>query len=94
VLSGGGDWQLVRADGVLEVNARYTIRTDDGALISVLNRGIVTAAGTERYVRSVPTFEAPAGSAYDWLNKAVFVGTIEVANRAPLVVRIGVFKVV
>jgi Protein of unknown function (DUF3237) len=94
VLFGGGDWQLVRADGVLEVDARYTIRTDDGALISVRNRGIVAKLGTERYVRSVPTFEAPAGSAHEWLNKAIFVGTIDVANRAPLVARIAVFKVV
>jgi hypothetical protein len=94
VLPGGGDWQLVRADGVLEVDARYTIQTDDGAMVSVRNQGIVVTAGTERYVRSAPSFEAPAGSAHDWLNKAIFVGTIGVANRAPLVVRISVFKVV
>jgi hypothetical protein len=94
VLPGGGDWQLVRADGVLEVDARYTIQTHDGSMVSVRNQGIMVSSGSERYVRTVPSFEAPAGSAYEWLNKAIFVGTIAVANRSPLVVRISVFRVI
>ena len=32
VLPGGGDWQTIRDDGVAELEARYTLRTDDGAL--------------------------------------------------------------
>src|SRR5439155_14076925 len=33
VLPGGGDWTLLRADGVLELDLRLTLQTDDGALI-------------------------------------------------------------
>ena len=40
VLPGGADWQVVRADGVAELDARYTIETADGALIYVSNRGV------------------------------------------------------
>ena len=36
VLPGGSaDWLLLRADGVLEMDLRATLRTDDGALISM-----------------------------------------------------------
>jgi len=37
VLPGGADWQVLRTDGVAELEARYTLRTDDGALIYVRN---------------------------------------------------------
>ena len=37
VLPGGADWQIIRTDGVAELEARYTLRTDDGALIYVRN---------------------------------------------------------
>ena len=30
VLPGGADWQVVRADGVVHLHARYTIETDSG----------------------------------------------------------------
>ena len=39
VLPGGADWQVIRADGVAELDARYTLETGDGALIYVRNRG-------------------------------------------------------
>src|SRR5258706_8960594 len=35
VLPGGGDWTLLRADGVLELDLRLTLETDDGALIHI-----------------------------------------------------------
>ena len=37
VLPGGADWQILRGDGVSELEARYTLQTDDGALINVRN---------------------------------------------------------
>src|SRR3954469_17669786 len=40
VVSGGADWQFVRPDGVLVVEARYTLQTSDGVLIMVTTRGI------------------------------------------------------
>jgi hypothetical protein len=33
ILPGGGDWTLLRADGVLELDLRATLETDDGALV-------------------------------------------------------------
>ena len=40
VVEGGVDWQTLRADGVLEINAHYVIRSEDGALIEVTSNGL------------------------------------------------------
>src|SRR3954471_16658825 len=41
VLPGGSaDWLLLRADGVLELDLRAALRTDDGALISMKSFGL------------------------------------------------------
>src|SRR3954451_14923245 len=41
VLPGGSaDWLLLRADGVLELDLRATLRTDDGGLISMKSFGL------------------------------------------------------
>ena len=40
LLPGGTDWQHVRADGVLEIRARYLLETDRGERIEVDSRGI------------------------------------------------------
>jgi hypothetical protein len=103
VLPGGADWQVGRADGILELVARYAIRTSTGVEIAVTNRGLRRAAPAimERlargepvdpalvYFRTVPVFEAPAGP-YEWLNRSVFVAT---AARLPDKVQIKVFEV-
>jgi len=46
VLPGGADWQVLRGGGVAELEARYTLRTDDDALISV--RNLATAPRSRR----------------------------------------------
>jgi hypothetical protein len=103
VVPGGADWQYVRADGILELEARYSILTRDGAEIAVTNRGMRRAAPEimERmsrgeavdpalvYFRAVPVFEAPAGP-HEWLNRSVFVCT---AARFPDKVQIEIFEV-
>jgi uncharacterized protein DUF3237 len=103
VVPGGADWQYVRADGILELVARYSILTGDGVEIAVTNRGLRRAPPEIMeqmsrgemvdpalvYCRTVPVFEAPAGP-YEWLNASVFVGT---AARLPDRVRINVFEV-
>jgi len=103
IVPGGADWQYVRSDGVVELEARYAIRTRDGIEIAIVNRGLRRAdpAIMERlsrgepvdpelvYFRTVPTFEAPAGP-YDWLNRSVFLAT---AARLPDKVQIRVFEV-
>jgi Protein of unknown function (DUF3237) len=37
---GGGDWTLLRADGVLELDLRLTLETEDGALIHMASFGL------------------------------------------------------
>jgi hypothetical protein len=68
VLPGGADWQLTRPDGDTELYARYTLKTNDGYVISITNKVFGT--------RSVVDFEAPLGSPYEWLNHGVFVGSM------------------
>jgi hypothetical protein len=98
VLPGGADWQLVRPDGDVELYARYTLKTADGALIQVTNRVLMhnsKDSKTGPYVRSVIDFEAPSASPYDWLNHSIFLGTLTVpktmAKDKPYVI-IGVYK--
>jgi hypothetical protein len=93
VLAGGADWQLRRPDGVTEVLAIYSIKTDDGAVIEVDNRGIIVPAtdARPRYVRTTPRFHAPQGP-HEWLNQTSFVGTITPSPEGGAVI-IRVFKV-
>ena len=50
---GGVDWQSVRPDGTLEIDAHYTLDTDAGELIEVRSQGLrkATAEVTERLLR-------------------------------------------
>lgn len=40
ILPGGADWQLVRPDGALEIDGRYSARTPDGALLYLQVTGV------------------------------------------------------
>jgi hypothetical protein len=86
VLPGGADWQLVRPDGDVELYARYTLKTSDGALIQVQNRVLMHIAKDSKtgpYIRSVIDFEAPSAGSYDWLNHAIFLGTLTMPQTMP-----------
>ena len=98
VLPGGADWQLVRADGVAYLDTRYTLETEDGALIYVQNRGyrhgpaevIERLARGEAvdpasyYFRTSPWFETSTPK-YGWLNRTIFVGAgARLADRVVL----------
>jgi hypothetical protein len=78
IVNGGADYQLANADGRTEIEAIYSIKTDDGIYIHVRNRGII-AGGKDAdgrptfYFRAAPQFEAPADSKYGWLNNSLFV---------------------
>ena len=88
VLPGGADWQLIRSDGSAYLDARYTLETDDGALIYVNNKGYRhgpreamerLSRGEEVdpaliYTRSTPWFETSAPK-YAWLNRTIFLAT-------------------
>lgn len=102
VLNGGADWQLIRKDGVAEIEAHYQFKTNDGVLVYVKNIGVRIASvevaaniakgeyvdPSTYYFRTIPKFEAPAGK-YDWLNDAIFVCSGE---RLPNIVKIHVWK--
>jgi Protein of unknown function (DUF3237). len=98
VLPGGEDWQLVRPDGDTELNARYLMKTDDGYTFQVLNQALihVDAATKAFYCKSVLDFEAPDNSPYNYLNHAIFLGTLKVPelkqSEEPYVI-ISVYKV-
>jgi hypothetical protein len=106
VLDEGEDTQLVRRDGVTEIAARYTLRTHDGVLIYVTNRGLIVRADPPRqpdtapavarapaYVRTIPAFEAPRESRYEWLNQALYVGTLNPLPPSERAVVVRFFKV-
>ena len=40
VLSGGHDWQTVRHDGVIDIDAHYALELDDGSLVEVSSIGM------------------------------------------------------
>jgi hypothetical protein len=94
VMPGGEDWQVTRPDGVTTFEARYWLRAQDGAIIKVFNRALsAPLGGNDRYLRTSPEFEAPIGP-HDWLNKALFVGTLSVDNPTqPKVVSLRFYKV-
>ncbi|NRQ37386.1 DUF3237 domain-containing protein [Nonomuraea sp. NN258] len=86
VLPGGGDWSSTRGR-VCQLDARYLLQADDGAIIDIVNRGYyreragspdqhdaglrVSAAGV--YYRTSPVFRTDA-PAHRWLAETVFVG--------------------
>ncbi|MAW82798.1 MAG: hypothetical protein CMI63_21415 [Parvularcula sp.] len=96
ILPGGVDWQLMRADGYLVIEADYFMETDDGAPIHVVNRGLWHSATNDwpaDYAVTTPVFEAPVGK-YDWLNRYIFTGTVAPGPDQPLSVRLAVYKLV
>ena len=103
VLAGGADWQMVRADGLAELDTRYALQTDAGQIIYIQNAGIRHAspeatkkllAGepvdpSQVYFKTVPRFETAAPELRR-LTRAIFIGTGE---RYPAEVVIHVWRV-
>ena len=83
----GADWQTVFEDGLSQLDTRYALRTNDGAIIEVLNFGFRhgpadvmarVAAGedvdpSEYYMRSHCRLET-GDPKYAWVNRSLFVG--------------------
>jgi hypothetical protein len=100
ILPGGEDAQFDRSDGVTVFEARYWLKADDGAVIKVVNRALRSLPPEElekakrglpydrskAYLRTQPEFEAPAGP-HDWLNRAIFVGTLTAGAPKQVVLR-------
>ena len=88
IVPGGADWQTVRADGTADLEARYTLKTDDGVLIYIQNKGVRHAKPevlarlakgekvdpSEYYMRTSATFEVAEGK-YPWLSKSIIIST-------------------
>jgi len=86
VVPGGADYQTIRPDGLTDLQARYLIETEDGALIYVENSGIRCGPPElmEKlrrgevvdpaliYFRSTPRFET-AAPGYEWLMRSLFL---------------------
>jgi hypothetical protein len=97
VLPGGGDWTLLRADGVLELDLRITLETDDGALIHMASFGLrhgppeVMAALARNesvdpstyYFRTTPRFET-SHPKYVFLNRLVAVSSGDRRATGPI----------
>jgi hypothetical protein len=87
ILSGGGDWLLIDAQGVARLDVRAVFETDDGARIYVQYPGVLvmdpktqaaiaggpaTAYGDTHWVTQ-PRFET-GDARYAWLNSVIAVG--------------------
>ena len=86
--SPGGDWLLLRRDGVLQLDVRITLKTHDDHLIYMSYRGMRHGPAwvieqlnkgekvdpSQYYFRSTPSFET-ASDKYRFLNRIVCVAT-------------------
>ena len=96
-LGGSADWLLLRADGVLELDLRATLRTDDGALISMKSFGLrhgppdvieamargETVDPAAYYFRTTPRFDT-AHPAYAFLNHLMTVASGDRRPEGPI----------
>ena len=94
---GSADGLLLRADGVLELDLRATLQTDDGALISLKSFGlrhgppdVIAAIGRSEvvdpatyYFRTTPRFET-AHPSYAFLNRLIAVATGDRRTEGPI----------
>ena len=97
VLPASGDWTVLRGDGVLELDLRLTLETDDGALIHMTSFGLrhgppdvmaalargATVDPSTYYFRTTPRFETSAPR-YDFLNRLLAVATADRRPTGPL----------
>ena len=97
VLPGGVDWTLLRSDGVLELDLRITLETDDGALISMTSFGLrhgppeVLAAlargesvdPSKYYFRTAPRFETSAPQ-HAFLNRLIAIASGDRRPSGPI----------
>ena len=98
ILPGGNDWQIVRADGVIELDARYALREQRGGSIRVVSQGYrhgapevlaAIARGEDveparYYFRTAMRFETGAPG-LAWLNGMLAVACAERKARRVLI---------
>ncbi|MCO5130382.1 MAG: DUF3237 domain-containing protein [Xanthobacteraceae bacterium] len=88
VLPFGADFQIIRPDELIDLEAKYAFETDDGAVVYVVNTGIrfgprELLEKLKRnepvdpaliYFRTTPRFET-GSEKYRWLMRHLFVGS-------------------
>lgn len=103
VLAGGADWQVLRPDGLADLDARYMLKLEGGAMVEVWSRGLrigpaeimAKLALGERvdpfsyYMRTAMRFETAAPQ-LQWLVQRLHVG---LGERTPDQVRLKVYCV-
>jgi hypothetical protein len=103
VVPGGADFQMLRADGVMELEAKYVLETSDDAFIYVVNRGLRhgPAEAVEKlmrgepvdpkliYFRATPSFET-AVAEFKWITQSLFVCT---GTRLPNQVLLALYEI-
>lgn len=95
---GGADWVTQRSDGMMLIDVRLTLTTDDGATIGMTYTGIARAKTQELmerfrrreqlsydefYLRTTPRFET-GDERYTWLNGVVAVSNGQRTDRGGL----------
>lgn len=94
VLPGGADRQLIRRDGVRRLDAFYEMQAEDGAVITVRNQVVIDPGqdGASDYRFSWVELTAPEGP-HGWLNRRVFVGTLNSLRPQREAVLVRVYQV-
>ncbi|MDE2403482.1 MAG: DUF3237 domain-containing protein [Sphingomonadales bacterium] len=103
ILEVGADWQTIAANGVAQLDARYALETEDGAVIEIASHGIRDvspevaariAAGepvppSSYYMRTAIRLTT-GHPAYDWVNRVLFVAA---GGKVGNTVRLAVYRV-
>lgn len=94
---GGADWVINRPDGVMVIDVRLTLKTDDGALVYLTYQGRFLAEpevmarfargavlDPSEYSLAIVARLESGDARYRWLNDAVVVGTGEQTASGPV----------
>lgn len=89
ILNLGADWQIANENGTLIlIEARYVLKTDDGALINVITKGVKATSlevleeskkgpvhPSKYFFKQYVTLET-SDPKYTWVNNSLFIGSI------------------
>lgn len=71
--SAAADWALTSEDGLVAVDVRMTLETDDGELVYVSYTGLMDKLAEAAPIRTAIRFETAAPD-YQWLTRTLGVG--------------------
>jgi len=88
VLPGGADWQWLRDDGVLEVDARYVLQDTQGARVQVVSQGL--RHGPREVIDALTRGQPIDPSAYYFRTAMRFEATVPALAHLNRVVAFGI----